>query len=76
MLVPEIGLTPQTINRFRKRFNVPVEAVPLGSMILSAWMRGYLRDKVVGIVIGTRSALLTCLLHFGIIIVDEEHDSS
>ncbi|NIY91693.1 primosomal protein N' [Vibrio diazotrophicus] len=77
VLVPEIGLTPQTINRFRKRFNVPVEVVHSGlndTERLNAWLSA--RDKVAGIVIGTRSALLTPFASLGIIIVDEEHDSS
>ncbi|WP_162062329.1 primosomal protein N' [Vibrio taketomensis] len=77
VLVPEIGLTPQTINRFRQRFNVPVEVVHSGlneTERLNAWLSA--RDKAAGIVIGTRSALLTPFADLGIIIVDEEHDSS
>ncbi len=77
VLVPEIGLTPQTINRFKKRFNVPVEVIHSGlndTERLNAWLSA--RDKVAGIVIGTRSALLTPFADLGIIIVDEEHDSS
>ncbi|MFW7523558.1 primosomal protein N' [Vibrio ostreicida] len=77
VLVPEIGLTPQTINRFRKRFNVPVEVIHSGlndTERLNAWLSA--RDNAAGIVIGTRSALLTPFSHLGIIIVDEEHDVS
>lgn len=77
VLVPEIGLTPQTINRFKKRFTVPVEVIHSGlndSERLNAWLSA--RDNAVGIVIGTRSALLTPFHNLGIIIVDEEHDSS
>ncbi|NOI30677.1 primosomal protein N' [Vibrio coralliilyticus] len=77
VLVPEIGLTPQTINRFRHRFNVPVEVIHSGlndSERLNAWLSA--RDKAAGIVIGTRSALLTPFSDLGIIIVDEEHDAS
>ncbi|MCW8335054.1 primosomal protein N' [Vibrio paucivorans] len=77
ILVPEIGLTPQTINRFKKRFNVPVEVIHSGlndTERLNAWLAA--RDKIAGIVIGTRSALLTPFLDLGIIIVDEEHDAS
>ncbi|EEY45071.1 primosomal protein N' [Vibrio mimicus] len=77
VLVPEIGLTPQTINRFRQRFNVPVEVMHSAlndTERLNAWLAA--RDKVAGIVIGTRSALLTPFAKLGIIIVDEEHDSS
>ncbi|NVD05485.1 primosomal protein N' [Vibrio sp. JPW-9-11-11] len=77
VLVPEIGLTPQTINRFKKRFNVPVEVIHSGlneTERLNAWLSA--RDKAAGIVIGTRSALLTPFANLGIIIVDEEHDAS
>ncbi|NAW70748.1 primosomal protein N' [Vibrio sp. V27_P1S3P104] len=77
VLVPEIGLTPQTIQRFRERFTVPVVVIHSGlneTERLNAWLAA--RDKVAGIIIGTRSALLTPFAELGIIIVDEEHDSS
>ncbi|MGF1752608.1 primosomal protein N' [Vibrio makurazakiensis] len=77
VLVPEIGLTPQTINRFKKRFNVPVEVIHSGlndTERLNAWLSA--RDNIAGIVIGTRSALFTPFADLGIIIVDEEHDAS
>lgn len=77
VLVPEIGLTPQTINRFKKRFQVPVTVVHSGlndTERLNAWLSA--RDKQAGIVIGTRSALMTPFAKLGIIIVDEEHDAS
>lgn len=77
VLVPEIGLTPQTINRFRKRFNLTVEVIHSGlneTERLNAWLSA--KEKQSGIVIGTRSALLTPFENLGIIIVDEEHDSS
>lgn len=77
ILVPEIGLTPQTINRFRSRFSVPVEVIHSGlndTERLNAWLCA--RDRQAGIVIGTRSALLTPFADLGIIIVDEEHDAS
>ena len=77
VLVPEIGLTPQTINRFKRRFNVPVEVMHSGlndTERLNAWLSA--RDKGAGIVIGTRSALFSPFADLGIIIVDEEHDGS
>ncbi|WP_415719948.1 primosomal protein N' [Photobacterium ganghwense] len=77
ILVPEIGLTPQTINRFKRRFNVPLETIHSGlndTERLSAWLAG--RDNQAGIIIGTRSALFTPFANLGIIIVDEEHDAS
>ncbi|WP_375751703.1 primosomal protein N' [Vibrio sp. HN007] len=77
VLVPEIGLTPQTINRFKKRFNVPVTVIHSGlndTERLNAWLSA--RDKHAGVVIGTRSALFTPFTNLGIILVDEEHDAS
>ncbi|WP_438882300.1 DEAD/DEAH box helicase, partial [Bacillus cereus group sp. Bc256] len=58
VLVPEIGLTPQTIQRFRQRFTVPVVVIHSGlndTERLNAWLAA--RDKAAGIIIGTRSAL-------------------
>jgi len=77
ILVPEIGLTPQTINRFKRRFNLPVEVIHSGlneTERLNAWLAA--KEKQAGIVIGTRSALFTPFKDLGIIIVDEEHDAS
>jgi primosomal protein N' (replication factor Y) len=77
VLVPEIGLTPQTISRFRRRFRCPVLALHSGladGERYNAWRRAQRGEA--GIVIGTRSALFTPMLRLGIIIVDEEHDSS
>ncbi|MCD6039218.1 MAG: primosomal protein [Gammaproteobacteria bacterium] len=77
VLVPEIGLTPQTIQRFRERFAVSVMA--LHSHLsererLNAWGRAHSGE--VRILIGTRSAVFSPLPHLGLIIVDEEHDLS
>lgn len=77
VLVPEIGLTPQTVDRFRRRFTCPVVVMHSGladGERLAAW-RAAERGEA-GIVIGTRSALFTPLPSLGIVIVDEEHDSS
>lgn len=77
VLVPEIGLTPQTITRFEQRFTCPVVALHSGlndSERLHAWQQS--RRGEAGIVLGTRSAIFTPLLNPGIIIIDEEHDSS
>lgn len=77
ILVPEIGLTPQTINRFKRRFNVPVDMIHSAlndTERLNAWLAA--RDNHAGIIIGTRSALFTPFNDLGIIIVDEEHDAS
>ncbi|QIZ48868.1 primosomal protein N' [Dickeya zeae] len=77
VLVPEIGLTPQTIARFRDRFHAPVEALHSGlndSERLSVWLRAKQGESA--IVIGTRSALFTPFARLGLIIIDEEHDGS
>lgn len=77
VLVPEIGLTPQTINRFKKRFLVDVDVIHSGlneTERLNAWLKA--KEKHIGILIGTRSALFTPFADLGMIIVDEEHDAS
>ncbi|MCL1146444.1 primosomal protein N' [Shewanella marinintestina] len=77
VLVPEIGLTPQTINRFRRRFNVKVAVIHSGltdNQRLDAWRQA--KSGEAAIIIGTRSALFTPMLYPGVIILDEEHDSS
>lgn len=77
VLVPEIGLTPQTIRRFSRRFKAPVDVLHSGlndSERLAVWLRAQRGDTA--IVIGTRSALFTPFSRLGIIIIDEEHDSS
>lgn len=77
ILIPEIGLTPQTLQRFEARFNCPISLIHSGltdKERLDAWRsasRGSSR-----IVIGTRSAVFTPLPELGLIIIDEEHDSS
>ena len=77
LLVPEIGLTPQTIERFKQRFDCPM-AIFHSSLSdgqrLQYWQQA--RSGVARIIIGTRSALFTATENLGIIIVDEEHDLS
>lgn len=77
VLVPEIGLTPQTIRRFNLRFNVPI-AVMHSNMNdterLQAWQAA--KQNKVAIVIGTRSAIFTQFYNLGLIVLDEEHDQS
>lgn len=77
VLVPEIGLTPQTLERFQRRFNLPIVALHSGlndRERLDAWLQA--RAGIARIIIGTRSALFTPLKAPGIIIIDEEHDGS
>ncbi len=76
MLVPEIGLTPQTIARFRERFNAPVDVLHSGlndSERLAVWLRAQRRSRHRH---RHRSALFTPFRQLGVIIIDEEHDSS
>lgn len=77
VLVPEIGLTPQLVERFRRRLSTPIAVLhsALGDRErLQSWLRA--REGSVGVVIGTRSAVFTPLLKPGIFIIDEEHDLS
>ncbi|OOV86119.1 primosomal protein N' [Oceanospirillum linum] len=77
VLVPEIGLAPQTVNRFKKRFSVPVMTLHSGlndKERLDAWLLA--RDGRAGVLIGTRSAAVTPFKDLGLIVVDEEHDAS
>ncbi len=77
VLIPEIGLTPQTLTRFQRRFNCPIAL--LNSSLTDnerqlAWQAA--RCGEAGIIIGTRSAIFTPMPQPGLIIIDEEHDSS
>ncbi len=77
VLVPEIGLTPQMVARFKQRFNAPLALLHSGLSDrerLSAWQAA--RTAQAMIVIGTRSAVFTPMPQLGLIIVDEEHDAS
>ena len=77
VLVPEIGLTPQLLERFRTR--LPVRMAVLHSALsdgerLAAWREA--RAGRARVVIGTRSAVFAPIPRLGLITVDEEHDSS
>ena len=77
VLVPEIGLTPQTVARFKFRFHCDVALLHSGlndSKRLQAWQHA--QTGKASIVIGTRSAIYTPLPRLGLIILDEEHDLS
>lgn len=77
ILVPEINLTPQTFNRFYNRFNVPVVSIH-SAMNNTERLEAFLRIKnnEAAILIGTRSAIFAEIPNLGIIVIDEEHDSS
>ncbi len=80
VLVPEISLTPQTVERFRSRFEHHGAGVAVLHSHLSEgerydeWHRIHL--KRAKIVIGARSAIFAPLTDLGLIIVDEEHEPS
>lgn len=78
VVIPEINLTPQLIDRFARRFPA-TRMVCLHSNLadgerLKGWCDGWLGRA--GIVIGTRLAVFTPLPRLGLVIVDEEHDGS
>ena len=77
VLVPEIGLTPQMLARFRARLGVTVHALHSDlndnerARVWTAAWRGEAR-----VIVGTRSAVFTPLPDAGLIVIDEEHDGS
>lgn len=77
VLVPEISLTPQTVGRFRSRFGETVAL--LHSRLLETerflqWQR--IKEGKAKIVVGARSAVFAPVSALGLIVVDEEHDTS
>ena len=77
VLVPEIALTPQMIERFNGRFEQRIATIHSGlspAERLDAWQKA--KSGEAKIIIGTRSAIFTPFKKLGLIIIDEEHDSS
>lgn len=77
VLIPEIGLTPQTVARFSAYLQQPI-AVMHSELSdkerLCAWH--LVKTHQVGVLLGTRSALFTPFANLGLCIIDEEHDLS
>ncbi|QDT17402.1 replication restart helicase PriA [Alienimonas californiensis] len=76
VLVPEIALTPQTIRRFRQRFE---RVAVLHSHLSDAERSKHWRDIAAGrveVVVGARSAIFAPTTHLGLVIIDEEHEST
>src|SRR5437867_3225504 len=77
MLVPEIALTPQLVGRFRARFGDDVAVLHSALTPKERHLMWYrLRRGEVDVAIGARSALFAPVANLGLVIVDEEHDSS
>ena len=78
VLVPEISLTPQMLNRFMSRFGKEKIAVLHSKLSIGErhdeWEK--IKEGKAQIVIGARSAIFAPVKNLGIIIIDEEHDSS
>ena len=77
LLVPEIGLTPQLLNRFKKRLGFEPVVTHSGlseGQRLKAWAMA--KNGLARLVIGTRSALFLPMPDLSVIILDEEHDAS
>lgn len=78
MLVPEISLTPQTVDRFISRFGQEKIAVLHSKLSVGErydqWYK--IKNGIAKIVIGARSAMFAPINDLGIVIIDEEHDSS
>lgn len=77
VLLPEIGLTPQMLQRFAERFSAPLllfHSKLTEKQRLTHWLCAQRGEAA--IILGTRSALFTPLSRPGVIIIDEEHDAS
>lgn len=77
VLVPEISLTPQMVNRFQRRFGDKIAAIHSAlsdGEKYDEWRR--ICRKEASIVIGARSAIFAPLDNIGVIIIDEEHSDS
>lgn len=78
MLVPEISLTPQTVNRFIERFSEKQIAVLHSKLSIGErydqWNK--IKSGKAKIIIGARSAIFAPVKDLGLIIIDEEHDES
>lgn len=77
VLVPEIALTPQLLERFRQRLAMAVATLHSGTPAgeRQRWWQAAAAGRV-AVIVGTRSAVLTPLARPGLIIVDEEHDGA
>ena len=79
LLTPEIGLVPQLLDRCRQRFGAAVAEFHSGCserQRIDTWRRCLVPDGEPLVVVGTRSAVFLPISNLGLIVLDEEHDSS
>jgi primosomal protein N' (replication factor Y) len=77
MMVPEISLTPQTVARFHARFGKNVAILHSGLSQKERYLEWKkIQEARVSIVVGARSAIFAPFKNLGVIVIDEEHDSS
>lgn len=77
ILVPEISLTPQTIQRFQSRFGKDIAVMHSKLSINERYDQWRLiKQKKVKIVVGARSAIFAPFENLGLIVIDEEHETS
>lgn len=77
VVAPEISLTPQLLDRFRKRFGDCVAVLHSGlndTERMMAWRSA--QQGIARVVVGTRSSVFSSFSSLGLIIIDEEHDPS
>ena len=77
IIVPEINLTPQTISRFKIYIDKNIQSYHSGQTLkekMTTWLD--VQNKKVDIIIGTRSSIFLPFKSLGLIIIDEEHDTS
>jgi primosomal protein N' (replication factor Y) (superfamily II helicase) len=76
-MVPEVALAPQTINRLKSRFNVPIALIH--HQVSDGIKKQDFEDLIEGrvsLVVGARSAIFAPIKNLGLIIIDEEHESA
>lgn len=77
VLIPEISLTTQTIDRFTARFSIPIAIIHSALSEKERWQTWQkARSGEAKIVIGTRSAIFIPFAQLGLIVIDEEQDAS
>lgn len=77
IIVPEIALTPQLVDRFRARIPLDIAVLHSGLSPRERWDQWmHLSKGSIRVALGARSAVFAPLQHLGVVIVDEEHDPS